>query len=339
MSGQTDLLPYMVGGLLYSPALNGGIVAKIKEHNCPDLTSVALCLEDSVQDGALEQAEQSLKGILSSLRAFRQQGGQLPLLFARIRTPRHLEHVHNLLGDAGEVLTGYILPKFDLSNAGAYASLMDQLTRPDGTRLYYMPILESRMIADARSRVECLFALKELCDSRKDRILNIRVGGTDLSNLYGLRRSETQSIYDIGVVRDVLVDILNVFGIDYVVSGPVWEYFGEDPQGPWAVGLRRELALDRLNGFIGKTSIHPAQLPLIHEGMKVSRRDYTDAMSILDWNERALGVAKGGDGDRMNEVKCHTKWAKRIAALAQVYGILDERPPSPSKIGKGTTAL
>ena len=48
-----------------------------------------------------------------------------------------------------------------------------------------------------------------------------------------------------------------------MLSGPVWEYFGEDLQGAWAEGLRQELALDRLNGFIGKTAVHPAQLPII----------------------------------------------------------------------------
>lgn len=319
-----ELLPYQVGGLLYAPAFRSDIVTKIREGGYPGLTSAALCLEDSVRDEALERAEQFLKDILSALEEFQRQGGTLPLLFVRIRTPRHLEHVHRLLAGAGDVLTGYVLPKFDLSNAGDYAGLMERLCRSDGTPLFYMPILESRMIADAAGRAACLTELKQVCDARRDRILNVRVGGTDLCNLYGLRRSERQTIYDVGVVRDILADIINVFGGDYVVSGPVWEYFGGNPRGAWAEGLRRELELDRLNGFVGKTSIHPCQLPLIQEGMKVSRRDYEDAMRILRWDEETLGVAKGGGGDRMNEVKCHTRWARRVAALAQVYGVLED---------------
>jgi hypothetical protein len=35
----------------------------------------------------------------------------------------------------------------------------------------------------------------------------------------------SDDIYDIGVVRSVLNDIMNVFGKNYIVSGPVWEYF------------------------------------------------------------------------------------------------------------------
>ena len=59
-------------------------------------------------------------------------------------------------------------------------------------------------------------------------VLNIRVGGNDFSNMYGLRRNINQNIYEIGVIRDILVNIINVFGADFVVSGPVWEYFGSD---------------------------------------------------------------------------------------------------------------
>lgn len=325
-SERRDLLPYMVGGLLYTPALNSGIVEKIEEGRYPCLTSAALCLEDSVQDGALERAERTLRETLLSLKEVWKRGGKLPLLFVRIRTPQHLERVHKLLGEAEEILTGYILPKFDMSNAEAYAALIRRLDRPGGQALYYMPILESGMVAEAGTRISCLTRLKEICDGVRERILNIRVGASDLCNLYGLRRSVTQTIYEIGVVRDTLVDIINVFGGGYVVSGPVWEYFGADQREPWAAGLRRELALDRLNGFIGKTAVHPTQLPLIYQGMKVSRRDYEDALSILKWSETELGVARGGGG-RMNEVKCHTKWARRTAALAQVYGLQEEREP------------
>ncbi len=49
---------------------------------------------------------------------------------------------------------------------------------------------------------------------------------------------------------------------DYVVSGPVWEYY----DGPgWESGLRQELEDDRLCGFVGKTVIHPKQIELVNE--------------------------------------------------------------------------
>lgn len=320
---QIDLLAYRLGGLLYMPAGKEGIVRKIEEHRYPCLTSIAFCLEDAVRDEALADAEYRLRGTLDGLRRLRKEKFDLPLLFVRVRSPRHLRHVHEFLGGTEDALTGYILPKFDLSNAEDYAGLIRGLVKADGTPLLYMPILESRMIAGAGARTECLLQLKEICDGMKERILNIRVGGADLCNLYGVRREETQSIYEIGVIQHILADIISVFRPDYVVSGAVWEYFGTDPQAAWAVGLKREIALDRLNGFIGKTAIHPSQLPLIYQGLQVSRRDHADAMRILNWKQDALGAEKGEYKDRMNELKCHLQWARQIAALARIYGIRD----------------
>ena len=91
-------------------------------------------------------------------------------------------------------------------------------------------------------------------------------------------------------------------------------------------GLRRELELDRLNGFTGKTAVHPTQLPIICQTMQVSAEDYEDARSILGWSAGDYGVAKSAGGSRMNEVKCHAKWAEHVCKLAAVYGIREEEP-------------
>lgn len=316
-------LQYMVGGLLYSPAVNETAAEKIVAGAFPCLTSIAFCLEDSIRDDALEDAEAQLCQTLRMIRDRRSAGQSLPLIFIRIRTPEHMEHVHSLLRPFYDSITGYILPKFDLSNCEEYKRLIlginAELTEP----LYIMPILESKMIADIKDRTAVLLKIKENLDSMREYVLNVRVGGNDFSNLYGLRRAVDQNIYQIGVIRDILIDIINVFAGGYVVSGPVWEYFGTGASEPWADGLRSELALDRLNGFIGKTAIHPSQLPLIYDSLKVKKSDYNDALRILGWDSGKLGVEKSSDGSRMNEVKCHAKWAFRIAALGEIYGFLD----------------
>ena len=101
-----------------------------------------------------------------------------------------------------------------------------------------MPILESKMIANIGNRIPTLLEIKAVLDSMREYILNVRVGGNDFSNLYGLRRAADQNIYQIGVIRDILMDIINIFAADYVISGPVWEYFGTDLSGQWAIGLK-----------------------------------------------------------------------------------------------------
>ena len=120
------------------------------------------------------------------------------------------------------------------------------------------------------------------------------------------------------------MDILNVFSREYVVSGPVWEYFDDKKSFDWLEGLLQELELDRINGFIGKTAIHPSQLPYIFDSLKVSQTDYEDARQVLLWDVDKLGVVKSVDGGRMNEVKTHRKWAERIKILGDIYGVRDE---------------
>ena len=313
-----DDYPYRVGGLLYTPALTENIAEKLISHSISNLTALALCLEDSISDDSLEQAEIQLKRTLVILK---DSGAELPLLFVRIRSVEHLEKIHTFLGETESIITGYVLPKFDLTNCESYCQKVREYNVGRKNRLYIMPILESKTVADIGNRVDILWAIKHHLDEVHEYILNVRVGGNDFSNMYGLRRTETQNIYQIGVIRDILVNIINVFASDYVVSGPVWEYFGTDNSQPWAIGLRREIELDQLNGFIGKTAIHPSQLPIIYESLKVRRCDYDDATSIVNWSAGGLAVAKSQDGKRMNEVKCHYKWAQRILMLAKIYGI------------------
>lgn len=313
-----DYLPYKVGGLLYSPASRKGISEKIINGEYGKLSSLALCLEDSISDDSLKTAEGQLQETLSTLN---KSSTDLPLLFVRVRSVDHLVRMHNLLGNNELVLTGYILPKFDLNNCESYCRLIRDYNSKRAKKLYIMPILESKSIADVGNRVNNLLKIKRHLDGISDYVLNIRVGGNDFCNLYGLRRSETQNIYQIGVIRDTLVDIINIFSSDYIVSGPVWEYFGKDTSEPWAIGLRKEIEMDRLNGFIGKTAIHPSQIPIINESLIVRKRDYDDANTIINWTSQDFAVAKSVDGQRMNEVKCHYEWAKRTLILAEIYGI------------------
>ncbi len=303
-----EVLQYKVGGLLYMPAFQKNIVQKISQKKLPRLTSAAFCLEDSIRDESLDAAEASLKFILHELEGLK----DLPLIFVRIRSPRHLEIFHEEIGSRSKILTGYILPKFDMTNAPSYLKLAREINLP------IMPTLETARVANLLTRRTELLSLKQILDDSKKIVLNIRVGVNDFCNLYSLRRSVHRSIYDIGIVRDVLTDILNVFAKDYVVAGSVWNFFAGDF---WADGLKKEIELDRTNGFLGKSAIHPAQLPIIFDGLKVSRTDFLDAQQILNWKSETHGVMKSSDGSRMNEVNCHLNWARRIKILSELYGV------------------
>ena len=249
---------------------------------------------------------------------------KLPLLFVRVRNRSQLKRLPVLLGGLTELLTGVIFPKFDLSNAADYCALVGDINSNRSVPLYFMPLLESADVMNLASRNRALFEIRETLDACKEYVLNIRVGALDFCGLYGLRRTVRRSIYDIGVVQSVLTDILTVFADSYVVSAPVWEYF----QGPyddesWATGLENELSLDAANGFIGKTVIHPSQIPIVKKWLQPTRADYEDAKAILEWNDTALGVAKSVGGNRMNEAAVHKKWARKILIMANIHGVRD----------------
>lgn len=315
-----NTLSYMVGPLLYIPSLNEKAADKIVNHKFDCLTSCCFCLEDTIIDSALETAENTLYNTLKKISIM--PSNERPLIFVRIRTPEHLLHIYKKFNDVQNIITGYILPKFDLSNAEDYTYIIKDINSNSTKKItYFMPILESRMIADVCTRVGTLQKLKEIIDTINEYILNIRIGGNDFCNIYGLRRNINQSIYDIGVIKDIITDIINVFSFDYVISGPVWEYFKRsDEDNNWSIGLQREVELDKLNGIIGKTCIHPSQVPIIYNSLKVTKEDYDDACKILDWKSNNLAVSKS-ISSRMNEVKCHIKWATKIKTLGDIYGI------------------
>lgn len=316
---ENELMPYKVGGLLYTPATNLTIADKIRNHSIDCITSIVFCLEDSIGDAELPEAESNLKQILISLK----NAENLPLMFIRVRTPKHLEHLYEYLEDNLENITGFVLPKFDMSNIDEYFEVVRYINEKSENIKYIMPIIESRMIAKSCNRVVELEKLRNRMDSMKKYILNVRVGGNDFLNIYGLRRNSAQNIYQIGMVRNILVDILSVFSGEYVVSGPVWEYFDNGVDDKWATGMKAELELDRLNGFIGKTSIHPSQLPLIWDSLRPTESDFEDAKIILGWTDKS-GVKGSSDGKRMNEVKTHRNWARTTYILGTIYGVRED---------------
>src|SRR5690606_23358357 len=93
------------------------------------------------------------------------------------------------------------------------------------------PILEGGQIAYKEIRSAELIGLKSLMRPFRNLVLNIRVGATDMSSKFAVRRGIDHSIYDILMVRDSLSDILNFLSREdegYVLSAPVWEYFLAD---------------------------------------------------------------------------------------------------------------
>jgi len=315
-----DKIYYSVGALLYCPANKESIVRSITSEKLGRHYSLALCLEDTIADDFVEQAQEimvnSLKKIYLNSKS---QQFFIPKIFIRIRYAEQIGIIMKSLEAAQQLVTGFIIPKFIPETADDFIDEIIKVNKIHNRKIYMMPILESQSIIDLRKRYDILYAIKDKLKRIEPLVLNIRVGGNDLSKQFGFRRHSNESIHDIKPVSSIFSDIVTVFGLDYVISGPVWEYFNGKN---WDIGLKNELSGDILCGFIGKTVIHPNQIEIVHNAYKVPLMDLQDANSILNWSTSSASLVAGGQGKkRMNEYKTHCVWARKIQILAEIYGV------------------
>ena len=126
---RSKLTGYDVGALLYCPAnAHGSIVGALVEQRFPTPYSLAFCLEDTVREDAVADAERMLRGTLSRI-ASAAEGGSffLPPIFVRVRSPEQLLRLAEEYAPFSSILRGFILPKFFLENCGAYLALLDRM--------------------------------------------------------------------------------------------------------------------------------------------------------------------------------------------------------------------
>lgn len=318
-----DLLHYSVGPLLYCPANKTTLSDSIISGKFGSHFSLAMCLEDTIKDSEVDKAEiQLINSLLKIYHEGQNNNFYIPKIFIRVRSPKQINSLYDRSGEAQKLLTGFIIPKFSLENADSYINEILRINSKSNVPIYMMPIFESPTIINLKNRADILYTLKEKLDAVEKLVLNIRVGGNDLCHMFGFRRHKNETIHQIRPVADIFSDIITAYGMSYVVSGPVWEYYNGDG---WESGLINELEQDRLCGFIGKTIIHPNQIPIVNSAYAVSKSDLADADSILNWNETALSLVSGNpSGERMNEYKTHYNWAKKIKILSNAYGIKPE---------------
>lgn len=319
---KNDVLYYSVGALLYCPANKESIADSIIHEKFGNKFSLALCLEDTINDDFVTEAEQTLiESINKIFINYQKQPFYLPKIFIRVRNSEQIERLTKAFKEGIEIITGFIIPKFNSDNATEYINQLIKVNELVSKKIYMMPIYENSSIIDLRNRTDILYSLKDSLSPIEELVMNIRVGGNDLCHMFGFRRHSDESIHRIKPISNIFSDIITIYGMDYVVSGPVWEYYGGDN---WEKGLIQEIQDDKLCGFTGKTVIHPNQIPIINRAYQVSRNDFNDAQAILNWNRNSNAFVSGSEAkERMNEYKTHINWAQKTVFLAEAYGITD----------------
>lgn len=323
-----DTLQYAIGALIYTPATDFNRMVDAIIRNTYNIKSIAICMEDA--SGDIDEQE-CLKNIKLMLIAVKQSvvNNELdpdnsPLIFIRVRHSYQINKLNEVLEEEQwKYITGIIAPKFDTVTMKQYLTNIEELNnnlKHTQRTVYLLPILESASIMDIKSRQKELKAIYNGVIEHKDLILNIRVGATDLCGLYGLRRSACTTIYDIKPVINCISDVYTVFGKDFICSAPVNEQYGNTDDIGY-ITFTKEVLLDKENGFIGKTCIHPTQIDYVNRSLIVSENDFKDAQSILNMFNNGKGVSRSANGKSMLERNPHINWAKKVLKLSEIYGV------------------
>lgn len=278
-----------LGASLYVPATHPKLGAVLAGREIPTLHSVIACTEDAVAERELEQALAQLAGTLARL----EPAGALQR-FVRVRNPEVLRRVLAMPGV--ERLHGFVLPKFTQAALPDYQDLLA------GSPHWLMPTLETVDVFDPE-------AMRALCRALqapewKPRILALRVGGSDLLRLLGLRRTRGLTLYDTPLGSLLAQLILTFKPQGFALTAPVFDFI--DDESLLAEEARRDVAY----GFCGKTAIHPSQIATIDTAFHISPSELHAARRLMEPDCPAVFKHDGA----MYEAIVHRAWAQRVLA-------------------------
>lgn len=294
------LSPYALGATLYMPATRADLLDVVFCTKLPELRSLVVCLEDAVADIDVETALSNLHVLLTAINDRGGRPADGPLLFVR---PRDSE-MAAVLNDWPLMrhVDGFVVPKLTLRNLGAWEQAV---TNPE---LFLMPTLETADVFNPVAMVELGLALKAKLNNR---IIALRIGGNDLMGGLGLRRNPATTLYStpMGYVIPMLAGVMGSQG--FALTAPVFEQLATPNL------LSEELELDIIHGLVGKTAIHPSQITIIQDALRVSLEDLNSAKLIV--SDVAPAVFK--HNDVMCEPATHYKWAIKILERAEWHGV------------------
>lgn len=292
--------PFALGATLYMPATRDDILDIVFGTKLPELRSLVVCLEDAVAEIDVASALANLQKLLMQIDAHGGRPECGPLLFVRPRD----SGMAAVLNDwpLMKNVDGFVVPKLTLKSLGAWEKAV---SNPD---LLLMPTLETPDVYNPGAMVELGEALKATLN---ERIIALRIGGNDLMGCLGLRRNPSKTLYDtpMSYVIPMLTGVMGAQG--FALTAPVFEQLATPDL------LQEELELDISHGLVGKTAIHPTQISMIQDALRVSIEDLNTAKLIV--NQGAPAVFKHNNA--MCEPATHFKWASNILERAKCLGV------------------
>jgi citrate lyase beta subunit len=291
--------PVALGATLYLPATRRDLAAVLLGGRWPTLRSAVVCLEDSIRADEVGLALVNLRKLVGTLPG-QAAPATLPLIFVRPRDAAMLARILTFRGI--EHVAGFVLPKATAD------SLPDYMAALAFDHHLLMPTLETREVFDPAE----MRRLREQLLAIRDRVLALRIGGNDLFQQLGTRRSASRTAYD-GPLGPVIAGLVGTFAPwGFALSAPVFEAFGNPAL------LREEVLRDIDHGLLTKTAIHPAQIDPIQDLYAVAAGDVVEARTMLDAATGAVFARNGA----MCEPATHRRWAETIVRRAETFGVV-----------------
>ncbi len=282
-----------LGATLYIPVQRPNLLA-VAHGSMPGLRSIVMCLEDTLPVHQIVPAKARFVAVLQELT----QNPPALLVYARPRDPAMLEWM--LRQDHIGAIAGFVLPKITTANLGHWLAA----TGPGEYGL--MPTIESAEAFDHGA----MSAIAQQLDALGPRIHAVRIGGNDILNTLGVRRSALRTAYD-GPLGLAIATMAAVFlPRDIGLSAPVFEHYDSLEL------LREEVMRDVEHGLLTKTAIHPDQIRVIHDVLRPTAYEVEEAQAILHADAQAVFGRAGS----MCEPTTHSRWARTVLRRAQVHG-------------------
>jgi len=278
---------------LYVPSINKSLMQIVNMEKFEDLKSIIICLEDSILDNQVEEGERNLKNLLANLTEKRVS------IFVR---PRNFKQFKRLLKfDNIEKIDGFVIAKFGIDN-------MDNYTLYFKESFYFMPVLETIDIFE----VAKLSQIRDFLMQYQSSILSVRIGSEDIGKMLRIKRGCGSTIYDIPIFSTIITNIIAIFKpYKFNVTAPVFSCYKNFKL------LQDEVSMDIQNGLFGKSLIHPSQIKIVTEVLKVTKTELVEAKSTLKiQNSAVIGL----DGKMIEKIP-HKEWAEEIIMRGSVYGV------------------
>ena len=282
---------------LFVPASRPELFAKALAG---DADALSFDLEDAVQESRKADARRTLEEFL------RQVSGQPPgkILIVRVNglTTPHFEADLRAVAWPGVDMINLPKPQSAEDVRAAAAAL----ARVEAERRIGRPI---GILANIESPRGLRLALE--IATAHPRVVGLQLGLGDLFEPYGIDRADARAVHATQLTVRVAAAEAGIWACD-TVYGTV-----TDPEG-----FTREAEAARRLGFIGKSCIHPTQVPLANAVFRPSDAEIAAALRVVD---AARGAERNGVGaflvdGRMIDIP-FVKRAEAILAAARRLGL------------------